>query len=116
MNCILSANKKVSVSSRFAALDAEEFPEVFTKIASVDEMTQALTYSQGVSWAGDGHISPYDKAKNEGLFHQYLQETAVSCTDLGLANASEKSLCDLLTMIMCQTACDSIYFTTGRKS
>lgn len=116
MNCILSANKKVSVSSRFAALDAEEFPEVFTKIASVDEMTQALTYSQGVSWAGDGHISPYDKAKNEGLFHQYLQETAVSCTDLGLANASEKSLCDLLTMIMCQTACDSIYFTTGRES
>jgi ribonucleoside-triphosphate reductase len=109
MHCILSANTSPEIGNRFATLDTANYPQLLQKIAKIDTDTQAITYTQGISLDDGLRVSPYDKARMEGMFQQHLGEANYSVLKLGLTHASVNSLCDLLTMIARQTTCDGVY-------
>ena len=84
MHIEVGASDAPEVVRRFAMLDLHQFPEESRAVVKTDALTQDAQYTPGIRPSTAARLSPIDRARLEGQFHDLLDaetETAVALAD-----------------------------------
>ena len=96
------------VDRRFAALDLESDPDVAGGVAKSDPATHEVFYTAGMRAVASGEVSPVERARIEGSFHDAAPANALTAVRVSDSETSPRAISDFIQKAYHQTSCRRI--------
>ena len=96
------------VDRRFAALDLESDPDAAGGVAKSDPATHDVFYTAGTRAAASAEVSPMERARIEGAFHDAAPANALTAVRVSDSETSPRAISDFVQKAYHQTSCRRI--------
>lgn len=104
--------RNADVASRFAVLDSDAYPDAAAAVLAAGPDEGEAAYTPGVSPSPNADITPIERARIEGAFHEMAPGNAVTTVRLPHADASGRSILDFVRKVYRQTTCRQLVLSS----
>ncbi len=94
--CVAAHTADTELCHRFAAVDLQEFPERARKVVKCEALTGDIFYTPGARCADSAVMSPFERVRAEGAFHDIVPHDAVTIVPMPDGDTSHRSIADFV--------------------
>lgn len=110
LRLVLAQTADLSVCRRFATLDVHQHPEAARAVVKTDAASQELRYTPSTLLNPEVDINPIERLRQEGRFHEWLEEGAQCFVAIPDPETSRESIADFVEKSYYQTHAAAVVF------
>lgn len=103
LRIVLGQTVEEAAGRRLANLDLEQFPEPSSAVVKADPETQDIYYTPGTQLAAESRVTPVERVRLEGRFHEWTAAGAQSVVRMPDVDTSKESIANFVTKVFHQT-------------